>query len=843
MPLSPLQIPGCVIWLDAEDDSVFSYSSGVLVSQWRDKSPSAYHFPHPTPTYQPSRNTTRNGRKTVNFSGGQVLEQAAAAPFTNTNATIFAVLCETGAHRDYAGFLAARVTAGNDYDQAYAFDLNNGEGAGPTNLFADRASSGGKIAGAAPTPFSVHTITLTPSAITPYRNGVVGVAGGAAGGGAAVGLIMGCRWLAAAADLNYGMRGEWAEFIAYNRILTTDERIQIQDALYAKWITPQANQQYLDLSETVTPWEDLRSTGSVVINTPLAPQDNVDTEEQLVLSTPHTLDLADSVAVSDLASIGFDPTSISGLKLWFDASILTPGAAISAWANRAPAGVGLTAVSSPAPVVSTPQAGQNGNPVLRFSSTGGGLKQAAATGVDKDHTLIAVVRMWGATKARLFGGETPTINFLVGYHANAEDVCFMNGWFTNANGDGTGPTATTNWKMYSTDGSTSVLPRLFSNGVKLADGVAGWLGWTNTFTINQYAGQLSDSEVAEVVQYNRKLSDAERQQVENYLRIKWLTPGNALTLGPSDGLADTVAPTDTLATAQDQTISFTDTATTSDALGLEVSLTFSDGVNTSDELVQPFGAFWEVTADDSVGVSDLLGIAVGEYIIPCRPDPVVGSFKAGESVAGTWFVCAKKGILGLGAYVPVLERHDLAASPAGLGLGTNSPNFVGQPATTPGGTLGLGAYAPGFSLKLTPPLGGLRLYGRVPLNVGLEPPIYPAGLILGGEEPVFAGREPPVVPAGLGLVGIVPGFKFSHRLPAPSAGLALGGGPPVQVEAILIISSEPHPIDLLPVPVNGEVLLSTGTPVSVDLLSTAAQPVTLGDVDSVPADLNEVECV
>ena len=32
---------GLMMWMDAADDSTFSYSSGTTVSQWRDKSPNA----------------------------------------------------------------------------------------------------------------------------------------------------------------------------------------------------------------------------------------------------------------------------------------------------------------------------------------------------------------------------------------------------------------------------------------------------------------------------------------------------------------------------------------------------------------------------------------------------------------------------------------------------------------------------------------------------------------------------------------------------------------------------------------------------------------------------------
>lgn len=838
MPLAPTQIPGLKLWLDAEDAASFAYSSGQLVSSWLDKSPTGYHFAQATPANQPSRNTTRNGRPTVAFDGSRYMLRQVATPFTNVAATIFAVVVETGTHRDYAGYIAATVTTGNDYDQVNGFDLNNGATGGPYNFLADRAGAGGIINGAPPTPFSVHTVTFAPGACTPYRNGVAGTPGAATSGGTPPGLCLGSRWLNAVVTLANGMRGEWAELLIYDRVLSADERKQIEEMLYAKWINPQANQQYLDLADAVFPWEDLKTTG-LVVSTPLLPADGVAVTDAAVFSNDHVLSLSDSVAVSDQAFIGFSPPDFSGLKLWLDAARLTPGS-LDDWANLAAGGFALTGVGTPSAVVRTGELGINGSPVVRLTASQRRFYSAVNTGIDRDFTFFIVARMYGGSNQRVVGGYNANPNFLIGWHGGDQDVLFMEGWVDGVSGGI--PVVVNAVKSYAVDAQTTgFAPRMFLDGTQIRGAGGGATsGWQGYFSINDvFSAQYSNVDIGEVVFYNRKLTDVERQQVEQYLRTKWITPGAALTLN----LSDSVTVSDTADLGFQFTQGFTDSVTVSEALGLEVSLTFADGVNTSDELVQPFGAFWEVTADDSVATSDLLGIALGEYIIPCTPDPVVGNFLSGGAVAGTWFACAKKGILGLGAYAPVLDIHNLAASPAGLGLGTNAPLMAWQPPQIVGAGMLLGGVAPGLSFALGAPAAGLRLFGRVPLNVGIEPEIYPAGLLLGGENPVFAGREPPVVSAGLGLGGIVPGFKFTHRLAAPPAGLALGGGPPVQVEQILVITSAPFPIDLLPSPESDQVLLSTGAPVALDLLSATAVPVTLGDVDAVPADLNEVECV
>ena len=91
---------------------------------------------------------------------------------------------------------------------------------------------------------------------------------------------------------------------------------------------------------------------------------------------------------------------------------------------------------------------------------------------------------------------------------------------------------TTDWKLYSGDGTTG-LSRLFSDGVFMGSTTTA-AGWGGTLNVSGYAGteETCDAEVAEIVMYNRKLSDVERQQVEGYLRAKWFPP-------PYD--ADTIA--------------------------------------------------------------------------------------------------------------------------------------------------------------------------------------------------------------------------------------------------------------------------------------------------------------
>jgi hypothetical protein len=62
-------IGGYDLWLDAADPSVFTYSSGTVVSRWTDKSTNGYFFEPTNSTQAPSRSGTQNSKSTLVFDG------------------------------------------------------------------------------------------------------------------------------------------------------------------------------------------------------------------------------------------------------------------------------------------------------------------------------------------------------------------------------------------------------------------------------------------------------------------------------------------------------------------------------------------------------------------------------------------------------------------------------------------------------------------------------------------------------------------------------------------------------------------------------------------------------
>lgn len=81
------------MWMDAADDTTFSYSSGTTVSQWRDKSGYNYHM---VPVSAgPTRNSSLNSRKTLLVTSAQQIGNLAINLQTSAN-TVFVVSRLTG---------------------------------------------------------------------------------------------------------------------------------------------------------------------------------------------------------------------------------------------------------------------------------------------------------------------------------------------------------------------------------------------------------------------------------------------------------------------------------------------------------------------------------------------------------------------------------------------------------------------------------------------------------------------------------------------------------------------------------------------------------------------------
>jgi len=103
-------ISGYSLWLDGADDTVFSYSSGTLVSQWNDKSGNGYNFIQPTVANQPNRNQTQNSLPSLLFRVDWMYNTS--LNWANSAHTVFVVIRYDTAAYNYTTVMGSNNTTG-----------------------------------------------------------------------------------------------------------------------------------------------------------------------------------------------------------------------------------------------------------------------------------------------------------------------------------------------------------------------------------------------------------------------------------------------------------------------------------------------------------------------------------------------------------------------------------------------------------------------------------------------------------------------------------------------------------------------------------------------------------
>ncbi len=226
---------GLLLWLDAADDSTFSYSSGTSVSQWRDKSGLNNHSLQATVGNQPSRSTTQNSRKTINFDGtNDFLDGTSALTLANGYTAFTIVKSSATGERDIITSTTAAQSADIYlYQQASSGKLGNWSNVYTSNpislnvwyLFSTNVSSVGS-----------ETLYLNGSSQTSNSRSLTNTRGYRVGA-YYTGSSSGEYW-----------SGEIAEILIFNRALSSTEMKQVHTYLGQKWGISNTDRQIFDLS-------------------------------------------------------------------------------------------------------------------------------------------------------------------------------------------------------------------------------------------------------------------------------------------------------------------------------------------------------------------------------------------------------------------------------------------------------------------------------------------------------------------------------------------------------------------------------------------------------------------
>jgi len=253
----PTDLPvknGLALWLDAADDSTFSYSSGTSVSQWRDKSGNNRHFFQATAGNQPSRSAVINSRKAIQFTAasGQYLRYNSTIINNRTGGSVFVVwrtAGETsqysqildnyhgGANAQYAGFQMERNSTADQY--YWGFQDTGYVAAG--NIPATSYSNGTTYC---------YWITKDLTTITGGYNGISVTPSSSPSSTwteDTKGWLIGC-WGSNTDTFSRYFNGIQCEVIIFNRGLSDTERKQVNTYLGQKWGISNTDRSIVDLA-------------------------------------------------------------------------------------------------------------------------------------------------------------------------------------------------------------------------------------------------------------------------------------------------------------------------------------------------------------------------------------------------------------------------------------------------------------------------------------------------------------------------------------------------------------------------------------------------------------------
>jgi hypothetical protein len=221
-------IPGYSLWLDATSASSFTYSSGTIVSQWRDLSANAYNFSQATVIYQPERqNAIQNGLPSVYFNSKDL--QNSSWNWSTSAFTIFSVMKDrTGTV--YDGFLSRSDTNALQlgYDNTQKYSISKiGTATSASNLTQTASNQDVvvyKSAGIVATDISVQiykngTAATAPVTLTGLGNGSVNLLG-------------------STKEIADPMVGYISEVLIYPSQLSDTDRNKVELYLKTKWATP-----------------------------------------------------------------------------------------------------------------------------------------------------------------------------------------------------------------------------------------------------------------------------------------------------------------------------------------------------------------------------------------------------------------------------------------------------------------------------------------------------------------------------------------------------------------------------------------------------------------------------
>ena len=230
----PTDLPvknGLVMWMDAADDTTFSYSSGTTVSQWRDKSGSNNHMAPISAA--PTRNAFLNSRKVLAFTTTQQIRNTTLSLISSAN-TVFVICRYTHASLGRERILTSDESANNWLLGNYGNGINRYYANGWVNLSYDTPDTAWRI-------YMGDWSGPSTDLANFYSNGTAGNTNNsdASQGPSSLGIN---RYYAETSNC------EVSEIVVFNRVLSATERKQVNTYLGQKWGISNTDRSIVDLA-------------------------------------------------------------------------------------------------------------------------------------------------------------------------------------------------------------------------------------------------------------------------------------------------------------------------------------------------------------------------------------------------------------------------------------------------------------------------------------------------------------------------------------------------------------------------------------------------------------------